>query len=49
MKEKEEYNKWKGKYISIHMADMFSIDEVGDRQEEDAEYENKLQVFIDYI
>ena len=28
---------------------MFSIDEVGDRQEEDSEYENKLQVFIDYI
>jgi len=28
---------------------MFSVDEAGDRQEEDAQYENKLQVFIDYI
>ena len=33
-KEKEEYNKWK---------DMFTVDEVGDKQEEDKEHENKLQ------
>ena len=39
-REKEEYNKWK---------DMFSIEETGDKQEEDSEYENKLQQFIDYI
>ena len=34
---------------SKYLLDMFSIDEVGDKQEEDSEYENKLQVFIDYI
>lgn len=39
-REKEEYNKWK---------DMFSIEETGDKQEEDSEYENKLQQFIYYI
>lgn len=39
-KEKEEYNKWK---------DMFTVDEAGDKQEEDLEYENKLQQFIEYI
>jgi hypothetical protein len=33
-KEQEEYNNWK---------DMFSVDETGDNQEEDSEYENKLQ------
>ena len=38
--EREEYNKWK---------DMFSVDDAGDKQLEDAEYENKLQHFIDYI
>ena len=39
-KEKEEYNKWK---------EMFSVDEQGDKQEADAQFENKLQHFIDYI
>ena len=39
-KEKEEYNKWK---------DMFAVEDAGDKQEEDAEYENKLQQFIDFI
>jgi hypothetical protein len=28
---------------------MFSIEEAGDKQEEDKEFENKLQVFIDFI
>jgi hypothetical protein len=28
---------------------MFVVEEAGDKQEEDKEYENKLQLFIDYI
>ena len=28
---------------------MFAVEEVGDKQEEDAQFENKLQIFIDYI
>lgn len=28
---------------------MFAIEEVGDKQDDDAEYENKLQQFIDFI
>ena len=28
---------------------MFTVDEAGDKQEEDKEYENKLQIFIEYI
>lgn len=28
---------------------MFTVDDAGDKQEEDKEYENKLQVFIDFI
>ncbi len=28
---------------------MFSIDEAGDKQEQDTEYENKLQQFIEFI
>lgn len=39
-KEKEEYNKWK---------DMFTVEDAGDKQEEEKDYENKLQQFIDYI
>ena len=38
--EKEEYNQWK---------DMFTVDEAGDKQEEDAKYENILSAFVDYI
>jgi DDRGK domain-containing protein 1 len=40
LKEKEEYDKWR---------DMFSVDAEGDKQEEDAQFENKLQLFIDFI
>ena len=39
-KEKEEYNQWK---------DMFTVEESGDKQEEDAKYENMLTAFIEYI
>ena len=39
-KEKEEYNEWK---------DMFTVEESGDKQEEDAKYENMLAAFIEYI
>ena len=39
-KEQEEYDKWK---------QMFQVEEAGDKQNEDNEYENKLQQFIDWI
>ena len=39
-KEQEEYNKWK---------DLISVDETGDNMEDDAEYANKLQQFIEFI
>ena len=39
-KEQDEYNKWK---------DMFDVEEIGETQEDDSEYENKLQTFIDFI
>ena len=39
-KEQDEYNKWK---------DMFQVEEVGDNIEDDSEYQNKLQQFVDFI
>ena len=40
LKEQEEYNKWK---------EMFNVEEQGVLEEDNEEYENKLQQFIDFI